>query len=854
MRTIHFLPGTETPAPPTIRPEVEAQQAAMATEFNRLHHLIFPRFFKKIQVDDRSFDALAQIPKDAAVVTVTPLIGQLSYNYFNYLYIQRSIPLPQLVNDLSLTLWRPWGDIKRMARLYLTKDNRSTLPLWQSLIEDGIPTLIRLKTSRFHDDLYWERIDDDPLVAVIQAAQASTRPIYCVPQDFIWNKHPDKPTNAFTLFLLGDRDSRGPLRKLFFFLLYYKRRAVVRCGTPLQIQDWLATQPANTPLPILVKSLRAELLTQLRIERTAITGPSIKPRAWIIEQALQSEPVQRCIYELAQDRSKPVAQIQDLARRYADEIAADPHYSMIEIAARVIHWALTTLYDGITIDDDSLQHLKRAIGQGPVILVPNHRSHMDYLLISTMLYSRNVALPFIAGGINMNFWPMGPIFRHCGAYFLRRSFGGNPLYKAVFQAYLTELVRQGYCQEFFIEGTRSRTGKMAHPKLGMASMLVESWREGASPDITFVPVSLTYDQVMEVKSYTSELKGAGKAAERARDILKLGRFFKRRWGHVYLRFGEPISLGLTAAELWTDPNPAHITPQLKPQLVQHLVRSILYAINKQAVVTPAALVAMVLLSQDKPCSLEDITRRSRLLMDYLQWKGATCAPGLTTMTEVHIQETLHRLTAQKIVAIENKTEPTVFSITPGHRNTLDYTKNTGIHFFVSIACVARLVRAHGGTAAAAPFDPIHSSYNALKQLFMFEFNFSTRKTIAEHLHTLLDYLQSAQLTDDDLAFTSSLLDNYIEAYRTLFQFFSTTPPADGPERQWIKSLIQFGRQLRERKELRHDESVSKSIFQNGLMLMEELGVCTHTAAGQLHWNGTNDRFDELQQLITSFST
>lgn len=837
MHVIHFLPGTETPAPPDIRPEVEAQQAEMATHFNRLHRLIFPRFFKKIQVDDRSFDALAQIPKDAAVVTVTPLIGQLSYNYFNYLYIQRGIPLPQLANDLSLMLWRPWGDCKRIARLYLERNDHRSLALWQSLIEQGIPTLIRLKTSRLHDDLYWENADDDPLVAVINAAQTNKRPVFCVPQDFIWNKHPDKPTNAVTLFLLGDRDKRGPLRKLFFFLLYYKRRAIAKCGTPLHVQDWLATQPAHTPLPTLVKSLRAELLTQLRIERTAITGPGIKPRAWIIDQALQSDPVQRCIYELAQDRGKPVAQVQDLARRYADEIAADPHHSMVEIAARLMHWVLTTLYDGITVDEDSLQHVRRAIGQGPVVLVPNHRSHMDYLLISTMLYSRNVAVPFIAGGINMNFWPMGPLFRHCGAYFLRRSFAGNPLYKAVFQAYLTELVRQGYCQEFFIEGTRSRTGKMAHPKLGMASMLVESWREGASKDITFVPVSLTYDQVMEVKSYTRELKGAGKATERARDILKLGRFFKHRWGHVYLRFGEPISLGLTAAELWTDPNPAHITPQMKPQLVQHLVRSILYAINKQAVVTPAALVAMVLLSQDKACTLDDITHKARLLIAYLEWKGAMCAPGLTTMTEVHLQETLHRLVAQKIIADD-------FHIL--QRNALDYTKNTGIHFFVSIACVARLLRAHGGLASAVPFEEIHSGYNALKQLLMFEFNFSTRKTIAEHLHTLLGYLQSAQLTPNDLAFISSLLDNYFEAYRTLFQFFSTTPPEDGPERQWIKLLIQ--------KKSHREESASKSIFQNGLLLLQDLGVIRQDRDGKWLWLGINDNFIQMERLISSSTT
>ncbi len=856
MHLIAWLPGKASPHSP-IAPEIDIYQSAMTTDFNWLHERIFPHFFRQIQVERFTLEPLRQLPKDASIVYVTPSIGQLEYNYFNCLYTHHRFPLPQLANGLSLFFWRPWADCRRLAKAYCDATRKDGYiissvrsGLWQRLISNGIPTFIQLRTSRLHDDLYWDDLADDPLAAVITAAQAVTRPVICVPQDFIWSKHPDRAHNALTLFLIGDRDKRGPLRRFIYFLLYYKRRAVVKFAPPLCVQDWLAAQPTNTPLPQLVKLLRSELLTQLRIERTAITGPGIKPRNWLIEQVLHAETVQRRIYELAQDRKKPIAQVQGLARRYAIEIAADPHHSTIEIVARLMQWVLRTLYEGITVDEEGLQSVKRAMGAGPVVLVPCHRSHMDYLLISTILYSRNVAVPFIAGGINMNFWPLGPIFRRCGAYFLRRSFGGNPLYKAVFQSYITELVRQNYCQEFFIEGTRSRTGKMGHPKLGMLSMLVESWREKAAADITFIPVAITYDQVIEARSYARELKGAGKAEERPRDILTLGRFFKRRWGHVYLRFGEPLLLGAGVAEIWGHSDPARTTADTKAALVRHLANSILYAINRQIVVTPASLIAMILLSQDRASSLEEVTQRTQTLLRYLTWKGAPCSPGLITMTDLRLHEALAQLAASKIISAFNSHPSTVYRVHGGHRTALDVIKNTGIHYFVSISCLARLLLIHRETPLS--FDAIYRDYTLFKKLFAFEFVFSTRVAIQDHVRRLLEYLKDADL--DPLRLFAGLLDNYLEAYRIVFRFVREAPQVDFSERQWLKAVMQFGRNIKERGQLRHDESLSKSIFQNGLLLLQDLGVVHTDATEIVRYNGINDRYNELERLMTSIFT
>lgn len=863
LRLVQILPGTEHSS--TILPEAELYPSAMLTRFNRLHQWIFPRFFQRIQVEGLQTDALQQLPPDAAWVYVTTSIGQLEYNYFNYLYNSQHLPLPQLGNTSSLLFWRSWGDWKRLARLTLDYyQNHDHLPsavrsgLLRQLVSSGVATFIQLKTSAVYDNLHWEKPEDDPLLAVVQAAKLGTRPVYCIPQDFIWDRHPSREPGPWRLFFLGDEP--GPFRRLVRFFLRYKQRAVAKLGEPINVTTFIAEHASVTD-PQLAQALRQTLLDRIQREKMSVTGPSIKPKEWLAEQVLHDAHVQRSIYELAQSRGKSVAAIQDLAQQYIKEISADVNYSYVEIVAMVMTWVLNTLYDGIVFDDAELQRVKRTIGKGPLILVPNHRSHMDYLLISTLFYNNNLVVPFVAGGINMAFWPMGTLFRKCGAFFLRRSFGGNTLYKAVFQAYLTQLVREGYTQEFFIEGGRSRTGKMAHPKMGMLSMQIEAWLRQATADIQFVPVSVTYDQVLEVKSYASELSGGQKETEKARDILKLHKFFKRRWGKIYLQFGEPISLQQTAEELWENASPQTITHEQKPLLVQHMSKTILYAINKGSAVTPMSLVAMVLLARNHVgCTFTEITQQTDHLIHYLQWKGVTCSKPLITRPHEALKEALQRLQHNKLVNIHANFSPTCYTIHPGHRIYLDYTKNTSLHFFVSIGCLARILERQP-LGQAIPFTELLHQYEELKLLFKYEFNFSTRKLIDDHLRAILHYMvdhnivteptpdhfQVAAAGQAQLHLFASLLDNYFEAYRILFQFIREVPSQTISEKGCLKLLLHYGKHMLFLGTIRHSEAISKSIFQNGIILLKDLELITMTPQGDLHW--TPNKSNPLAHIL-----
>jgi glycerol-3-phosphate O-acyltransferase len=198
------------------------------------------------------------------------------------------------------------------------------------------------------------------------------------------------------------------------------------------------------------------------------------------------------------------------------------------------------IYAGVLVHH--LDKFKEAAPGHEVIYVPSHRSHMDYLLLSYLLYDRGIVPPHIAAGINLNLPVVGTLLRKGGAFFMRRSFKGNPLYSAVFTEYVAQLVSGGYSIEYFIEGGRSRTGRLLQPKGGMISMTRAFLRQPRKP-VLFQPVYIGYEKLMEGSSYLDELSGRPKEKESIWALLwGIPKVLKQNYGQVVVNFGEPIPL------------------------------------------------------------------------------------------------------------------------------------------------------------------------------------------------------------------------------------------------------------------------------------------------------------------------
>src|SRR5690554_636021 len=198
---------------------------------------------------------------------------------------------------------------------------------------------------------------------------------------------------------------------------------------------------------------------------------------------------------------------------------SDYAYTAIRFLELVLSWFWNKFYDGIKVNN--LDGVREIAHGHEIIYVPCHRSHIDYLLMSYLLFTNGLTPPHIAAGINLNMPVIGGLLRRGGAFFMRRSFRGNPLYASVFNEYLHTLFTKGFPVEYFVEGGRSRTGRMLQPKTGMLAITLRSYLRSSRLPIAFVPVYIGYERVLEGRTYLGELRGAAKKKESIGDLFRV---------------------------------------------------------------------------------------------------------------------------------------------------------------------------------------------------------------------------------------------------------------------------------------------------------------------------------------------
>ncbi|MEM0909575.1 MAG: glycerol-3-phosphate 1-O-acyltransferase PlsB [Pseudomonadota bacterium] len=384
------------------------------------------------------------------------------------------------------------------------------------------------------------------------------------------------------------------LRKLFI-VLYFGRDNFVSYS-PAVSTRYLADQHGSDQ-EIAQKLIRVAR-THFQRKRQTLSGPTLLDRTTLYNSVLGSESVKFAIEEEVNDKSITSNKAREQAKAYVDEIAADYREGLIRLGDRLLGRIWNKIYDGIDI---GYSERVRELAQNghEIIYIPCHRSHMDYLLLTYVIYHEGLVTPHIAAGINLNFWPAGPILRRCGAFFLRRSFAGNKLYTAVFREYLELLFNKGYSVKYFPEGGRSRTGRLLPPKTGMLAMTMQAIVKGINRPVSIVPVYIGYEHVMEVKSYMKELKGKSKKKESPAQVFSAIRKLKN-YGHGFVNFGQPI--GLTAFLDTTVPdwrenkNGSERKPKWLTPAVNQLANNVMTRINCASALNGTALVALCLLS------------------------------------------------------------------------------------------------------------------------------------------------------------------------------------------------------------------------------------------------------------------
>ncbi|KAF7275482.1 hypothetical protein GWI33_011674, partial [Rhynchophorus ferrugineus] len=363
--------------------------------------------------------------------------------------------------------------------------------------------------------------------------------IELVPVTILWGRAPDKEDSWLKLLFTDSWSTPGKIKQLINIGVH-GRQTYIEFHEPQSLQQLaqLASQryPNLSPATYVVSYLN----DYLDSKREAVLGPDLSDRRNVMESLIKSRDIQDAILQESIRSKISVEEAERRAIGHLNEIVSDYSYSAIRFAETVLTRLWTQLYDGVEVHNFST--VRELADKYEIIYTPCHRSHIDYLLLSYVIFKRGLMVPYIAAGDNLNLPFVGQLLRGGGAFFIRRSFNGAALYTAIFKEYLFSILSRNTPLEYFIEGGRSRTGRLLPPKTGMLAMTVHSHLRGRAKPIVFIPTYIGYERLMEGATYVGEMQGKPKEAESIFGILKTLRKIERIFGKVHVNFGEPVFL------------------------------------------------------------------------------------------------------------------------------------------------------------------------------------------------------------------------------------------------------------------------------------------------------------------------
>ncbi len=623
---------------------------------------------------------------------------------------------PTWLNALGALL-RPWIRIRREPRepLELLPEDEhptvyvveryglsDTLILEQACREAGLPSpyeaaaRLPIKRTRaiiavtprprmFSSKAHSSRSETLSRLAEIVQADA-TRDVRLVPVSIFVGRAPDRQSGWFRVLFAENWVVVGRFRRLLAILLN-GRDTIVQFSAPVSLRATLDEQ-GDVALERSVRKLSRVLRVHFRRTRTTIIGADLSHKRTVVDAVVDADPVRQSIEATAAKENIRIDQARGRARSYALEIAADYSHTVVRSISFMLIALWNKLYDGVVMHHfDKL----RAVAPGhEVIYVPCHRSHIDYLLLSYQLYQNGLVPPHIAAGVNLNLPGIGPLLRRGGAFFLRRSFKSNALYSAVFTEYVSQLFVRGVALEYFIEGGRSRTGRLLTPRSGMLAMTLRSFLRESRRPVMFQPVYIGYEKLMEGKSYIGELSGKPKEKESLLGLLRAFGALRQRYGKVTINFAEPIELAPLLDEVTPEWRLATETPDAKPEwlatTVDVLADRIQANINRAADVNPINLLALALLAMPKHAMAEaDLLAQIELSKDLV-----TALPysDRVTVTDKSAAEIIAYGEAMQWIRRVQHPLGDVLIAEGDNAVLLSYFRNNVQHLFVSAAWIA----------------------------------------------------------------------------------------------------------------------------------------------------------------------
>lgn len=513
----------------------------------------------------------------------------------------------------------------------------------------------------------------------------------------------------------------------------------------------------------LVRMLQQQLSIYLDKQRASMLGPDLSDRRNLVDKLVYSPAIKHAIEMEAAEKGTSVREARSQARGYANEMVNDYSHSIIRGFYKFLTWLWTQLYDGVEVHH--FERVRDLATDYELIYVPCHRSHVDYLLLSYVIYKRGLSIPYVAAGDNLDVPVLGPLLRGAVAFYIRRSFRGNALYTAVLREYMHTLITRNTPIEYFIEGGRSRSGRLLPPKMGMLAMTVHSQLRQTNKPVVFIPTYIGYERIMEGGTYVGELKGKPKESESLIGLLKVGRKIERIFGNVHLSFGTPLHLSdfmtkfdVTANSLPSDRTDSSLDEKTSA-MVDNIGVKVMQHINKAAVVTPVSLLSLVLLSAPKAALDENICREQIALYQGLAQQLVYSED--TVITDMTPQQIIDYGIKLKLIERTPHILGDIIQVAGKQAALLSYFRNNILHVFILLSFLSALV-ARNGRIKRSRLDSIAEQLYPFLQseLFLYYPAHGLADTLNKKVDNLLSHGLIVDLGDDTLGVPESNSKHY----------------------------------------------------------------------------------------------
>ena len=568
-------------------------------------------------------------------------------------------------------------------------------------------------------------------------------------------------------------------------------------------------------------------------EETRLHGPQYKIPRLVRDEVWNQQRFQAGLRALADELGRPPAAVERDAAACLDEMVAGYGRSRLDISMALGRSIRRQGYDpDLDIDETQAQAMAARVRGTSAVVLPTHRSNFDASVMPTAWHHVGLPPTHTIAGINMAFWPMGPIMRHAGAIFIRRDTKGDSVYRFVLREYIGYLTEKRFPLEWYIEGGRSRTGKLLPPKMGLLKYVVDAYREGRTTDVMLVPASMTYDQLREIADYASEARGQVKKKEGMGWALGYLRTQHRSYGKIYVRFGEPVSLRETIGP------PGGEEHEDNSIVLQKLGFEVATRINQVTPISASALVTLALLGGlGRALTFDQVVA---VVRTHLADATRRALPMTTSATALQhddgIRAALQSLVDNGVVVRWDRGVEPIFAVDPDQHLAASFYRNSIIHHFLDES-ICQVAVAAAGRAGGSPTEVFWSTALRLRDLLKFDFFFRDKQAFRAGItaelarqdagwETVLATGSPVDLLARMHPLTAHLtLRTFVEAYTVVaaeLRHLDDEPVTD--RAATLRRCVGLGRQLLLQQRLRSPESVSKPLFETGLQLADNAGL------------------------------